>query len=220
LVRIEANAFQGCSALRSICIPASVEVLSKECLATCIRLLVISFESDSHLKRIDHRAFEDCKSLKSIFIPRSVESIGHWCFARCDSLDEVTFECGSKLIRIGEFPFADCKSLKCIHIQTVDGNSVEIPSTNLAMILRAIREGALITYHPHYLTSLSADNSQISSELRPANLRSGHVDMVWYRRKTSFIRQLPQSAVFSTPATDFSDVDFMLGYDQFLNVNC
>jgi hypothetical protein len=220
LARVEARAFEGSSALRSICIPASVAVLSEGCFLACINLSVVSFESDSHLARIEDRVFEDCISVKSIFIPRSVESIGCLSFAHCHSLEDVTFECGSKLVRIGQLTFDGCDGLKCIHIQRVDGNSVSIPSNNLALVLRIIREENLIPIDPHSPTLLSAENSQISSELHSATFLSGQLDMAGDRRRNSSIRQNPQSAVFSTSATDFSGDDFMLGYDQFLKLNC
>jgi hypothetical protein len=219
LVRIEAMTFEGCSALRSICIPASVELLSEACFVSCINLSVVSFESGSHLKRIEHRAFEGI-SVKSIFIPRSVESIGSMCFAHCLCLDELTFECWSKLVRIGQHAFHGCEGLKYIHVQKVDGNSVSIPSNDLKLVVRIIREEKLIPFDPDSPTWLSAGNYRIRRELHSANLRSDRLGSVRYRRRNSSIHQLPPSAVFSTSATDMSDEDFMLGYDQFLNLNC
>jgi hypothetical protein len=71
----ESEAFLSCSSLKSICIPASVEVLGENCLANCRSLSRLTLESTSKLQRIEAAAFSSCSQLKSICIPASTISI-------------------------------------------------------------------------------------------------------------------------------------------------
>jgi hypothetical protein len=217
LVRIEGNAFNCCYAIRSICIPASVEVLSEESFMACIELSVVLFESDSHLRRIEDRAFSDCSSVKSMFIPCSVEFIGNRCFDGCRSMESLTFEFRSKLIQMGESPFCRCKDLKSILVQKVDGNSVRIPSDDRVQILYAIRGELPVPVNPDSPTILSAEDYHIATELRSVNLPWYRVEIVGHRRRNSSLLRLAPSALFPTSAGAFSDEDFMYGYDQFLS---
>jgi hypothetical protein len=49
--RIEAKAFLNCAVLKSICIPALVEILGSECFSNCLSLASVSFESESQIGR-------------------------------------------------------------------------------------------------------------------------------------------------------------------------
>ena len=73
LKRIEKEAFSGCSGLREIEIPASVEVLCEGCFWACRSLQRVTFASGSCLKRIEKEAFGKCSGLREIEIPASVE---------------------------------------------------------------------------------------------------------------------------------------------------
>jgi hypothetical protein len=66
LSRIEAWAFFGCSSLSSICIPAPVEILGKQCFCRCQGLSIVTLEPGSRLPRIEKSVFSDCSSLSSI----------------------------------------------------------------------------------------------------------------------------------------------------------
>jgi hypothetical protein len=56
LQRIDESAFQG-SGLKTIDVPASVEVVCKSCFSECKSLTLVTFESNSKLQRIDESAF-------------------------------------------------------------------------------------------------------------------------------------------------------------------
>jgi hypothetical protein len=74
LIRIEEKALYGRS-LRSVCIPASVEILERECFSGCRLLASVTFESGAKMIEINWRAFSKCSSLESIRIPASVNNI-------------------------------------------------------------------------------------------------------------------------------------------------
>jgi hypothetical protein len=111
LREIGPDAFLSCSALKSICIPASIEILSDNCFTGCSSLSQIVFEPGSQVTHLGPGIFAGCSSLASICIPANVESIGEGCFRCCRLLVEVSFEPGSKLTQIDREAFADCTSL-------------------------------------------------------------------------------------------------------------
>jgi hypothetical protein len=108
--------------MRSICIPASVEVIGNSCFWNehwgDTELARVTFESCSKLKRIDEFGFHGCCQLTSLCIPASVEYIGGYCFCpgagRASALETLTFESGSKLVTIGEKAFGGCERLRSI----------------------------------------------------------------------------------------------------------
>jgi hypothetical protein len=111
-----ANCFSELRSLKSICIPASTQILSKRCFLRCRSLESLTFDSVSTLSRIGEQAFLKCSSLTSIFIPASVGVISSYAFARCRKLRNVEFESGSKLRHIFAGAFSNCYALKSISI--------------------------------------------------------------------------------------------------------
>jgi hypothetical protein len=112
---IDRWAFGENSTLKSICIPASVEILEKCCFLGCSSLSGLTFELGSRLTRICESAFAYCSSLVSICIPVQVEEIQSECFRECHSLTNVVFEAGSRLVRLCKI-FQDCYSLRMLVI--------------------------------------------------------------------------------------------------------
>ncbi len=111
------GAFNGCTALTSINIPASVRTLGTTVFQGCSALTKVTFEAGSQLQTIPgsvnedyydfsgviawqaHRfgLFADCISLSSIEIPENVQTIETCAFTGCTSLTTVTFAKGSLL---------------------------------------------------------------------------------------------------------------------------
>jgi hypothetical protein len=79
LTRIESKAFLGCRALKSICLPSSLQFIGLQCFDGS-SISSLTFESDSTLTRIDSKAFCGCRALKSICVPSSVEVLCTECF--------------------------------------------------------------------------------------------------------------------------------------------
>jgi hypothetical protein len=83
--------------MKSICIPASVQVLCTGRFANCFSLSSLTFESDSKLSRIGGWAFSFCGELRSIRIPGSIRLLEKdWRAA--SSLGRVIFESGASFL--------------------------------------------------------------------------------------------------------------------------
>jgi hypothetical protein len=106
------NAFSYCSALKSIFVPASIEVLGLFSFASCSSLRQVRVESGSKIPELGQGTFVGCSSLRSVDIPATVETIADVCFDSCTSLVEILFEPGSKLTRIEMRAFCECCSLR------------------------------------------------------------------------------------------------------------
>ncbi len=124
------GAFCECSALKSITIPASCEIIGVAAFRKCNSLKHVLFENGAMLRSMKSRAFEGCIALGEIEIPRSCREIED-AFCRCSSLEAVDFEQGSELHSLSE-TFLQCKALKTIVIpascKTIDRAFMECSS--------------------------------------------------------------------------------------------
>ena len=119
--RIEFHAFLGCTSLRSVVIPASVNSL--ECdFSTCVSLVSITVDKDNEV--YDSR--EDCNAVidtvknelirgcQTTVIPSSVTSLGLYAFYGICGLEHIELPAGLK--KIGTSAFERCRNLQSIVI--------------------------------------------------------------------------------------------------------
>jgi hypothetical protein len=140
-------AFADCTALKSISLPSSVEILSRECFSGCTSLDSLIFESGSELKRIEAKAFARCSSLQSICIPQSLNALcKSWALG--SSLQTVVFESAASLAALIEGNDADLNGAFEIKILTYDcdldleGYSVDDRQT-IDGFVHLVRKGSL-----------------------------------------------------------------------------
>jgi hypothetical protein len=103
LREIRSNAFSGVK-LRTIRIPASTEILGRQCFHKCARLEEVIFERNAGLRKIEEEAFRET-GLKSVYIPSSVKILDRGCFRNCRQLSAITFDPESELSEIGSQAF-------------------------------------------------------------------------------------------------------------------
>jgi hypothetical protein len=107
---------QQASHLERLCIPSSIEVISKNCFRGNKRLFNVAFEFGSKIATLGHSAFDECGSLQSICLPSSIDTISESCFRDCTKLSVSTFDPGSKICNLGKSAFRGCSSLQSICI--------------------------------------------------------------------------------------------------------
>ncbi len=112
--QIESLAFSGCSSLKYIELPDSLERLGSQSFANCSSLTSITIPNKVTI--IGKESFSGCSSLTSITIPAGVTSIGYSAFSDCGKLKTVVFAENSQCTSIGSSAFSDCSSLTSINI--------------------------------------------------------------------------------------------------------
>lgn len=99
------SAFENCTALESIVIKGNITTIRVRTFYGCSSLKSITLPES--LERIDGtNAFYDCSSLEEIIIPDKVTTIGDKSFSFCTSLTKVTI--GKSVTSIGKNCFSGC----------------------------------------------------------------------------------------------------------------
>lgn len=111
---IAENAFSYCSALQSIIIPDTVELMDEYAFAGCS--LLQSVKIGANVETIGKDAFYRCEALNELTFSESgnLTTISDEAFARCTSLDQVTLPEG--LTDLGKHSFYDCENLSEIDL--------------------------------------------------------------------------------------------------------
>lgn len=118
LSRIGQSAFKKCGNLKSLTIPAGVEVVPVEMASECYSLESVEFAEGSQLKEVGSEAFIKTK-LKEFTFPDGFTKLGGEVFKDIETLESVTFpasttDFGFKVDSWGDVttPFVRCKNLK------------------------------------------------------------------------------------------------------------
>ncbi|MCC8169653.1 MAG: leucine-rich repeat protein, partial [Oscillospiraceae bacterium] len=101
------GAFYGCSALKSVEIPQSMEYIGENAFRGCTSLE--SMELPDTVNTIGTAAFYGCTALESAVLPESVESAGSYMLYGCSALKSVTVPDG--WTEIPNYMFCGCTSL-------------------------------------------------------------------------------------------------------------
>ena len=88
LSKIGSNAFNGCSALMKVTLPASVTELGFGTFQKCSGLESVTINSS--VSAIPAQCFYGCEKLNNVVIPDSVGKIGDFAFGKCSELDDIT----------------------------------------------------------------------------------------------------------------------------------
>ena len=113
MTSIRYSAFYGCTDIKIITIPDSVESIGSSAFKDCTGLVNVTIGNG--VKSIDYSAFYGCTELTSITIPDSVTSIGGFAFYGCTGLTSATIGNGVETILTGTFQ--NCPGLTTIKIK-------------------------------------------------------------------------------------------------------
>ena len=104
--------FRNCESLESIVIPESVGIIGKYAFAGCSSLNGITIPDT--VTELRYNAFDGCSSLESVSLPSGLESIPENAFSNCSSLKSIALPDG--LTAIGGYAFKGCSSLESVSI--------------------------------------------------------------------------------------------------------
>ena len=104
-------AFQGCSSLAEIALPAGVTSIGSGAFNGCKLLARVLNLENTKVKKIGNGVFNGCAALAEVSLPASLTSIGQYAFLGCKSLTRaVNFE-NTQLTSISSELFRGCSSL-------------------------------------------------------------------------------------------------------------
>jgi len=140
------GAFSGCSALKSLALPAGTTEIGKYAFYECTALETATLGSS--VTKIENYAFGYCYALKSVTIPKTVTTIGNSVFcgknSQHGSLEEVIFEKGgTAALTIGTGVFQYQDKLVSITLPARTNKIANMPSTTATTLqtLRAVFTG-------------------------------------------------------------------------------
>ncbi len=110
------SAFEGCTALRNLVIPAANTSVSTYLVAGCTSLKTVTIPSN--VTSIGRNAFDGCSSLKTVFLPSGIRLIAADTFRNCTSLTGITIP--ANVTTIGAEAFLNCMGLKTVTVRTTD----------------------------------------------------------------------------------------------------
>ena len=105
-------AFQNCTSLEKVVLPASYASLPNYLFDGCKSLREVTLPAD--LTTVGNYVFRNCSSLPSISLPNTISKVGTYMFSGCSSLAEVNFNGNTVLTAFGNYIFQNCTSLKTI----------------------------------------------------------------------------------------------------------
>ena len=91
LTEIQDSAFDSCSHLRNIIIPAGVTAIGNSAFWRCVRLESVTFADGSQLATIGNNVFRECIRLSTITLPATLTQFGAGVFAECSALESIVF---------------------------------------------------------------------------------------------------------------------------------
>lgn len=141
---IYSSAFEECTALNEINIPASVTDIGSEAFRNCSGLN--SVDIGNGVKHIGIYAFNSCTALTDLVIGENVTEIGNWAFATCKSLERITLPDSVK--DIGDHAFAGCQKMKNINIPN-GVTDIELNTFSSCVSLESIEIPDSVTYIGH-----------------------------------------------------------------------
>ena len=106
-------AFDYCTALESIIIPAGVRTIENGVFQQCNALESVSFAGGSLLDTIKGGAFQSCYNLSSIIIPDKVKLIADYAFSFCNNLSYVVIP--SSVDSIGQGVFKESNNIEDVY---------------------------------------------------------------------------------------------------------
>lgn len=150
------GAFAGCSKLKEIYFPDSLESIGYYAFLRCRAIESLYF--GDNLKTIERFAFNDCSAVKEIDFNDKLERIGGYAFGGCTSLKNVSFP--ESLKNIGDYAFYGCKAM----------TEVNIPASVETIVDSAFAQSGV------KVVNIYSENINIASDAFPADAQINFLD--------------------------------------------
>lgn len=112
VVKIDVVAFDSCTSLKWVKLPANLNIINNNLFSYCDKLE--SIDIPDSVTVIENRAFSNCKNLKNVKLPKFLKKLNYRAFEECPSLENIILPDGLKFI--GGGMFSNCTNLREIII--------------------------------------------------------------------------------------------------------
>lgn len=119
IIALVSSAFNGCSSLAEISLPASLTSIGNYAFNGCSSLARVLNLENTKVTSINANAFYNCTSLAEINFPSSLNKIGSFAFYECSSLTKLNIPEEVRNLQILDLAFNNCQSLSVINIISV-----------------------------------------------------------------------------------------------------
>ena len=196
------RAFQSCSAIVSIELPASVTSIGDRVFYKCDKLKKVVFNDG--IVNIPDYTFYRCENLKEVHISDSIETIGAYAFRGCTSLKDISI--GKSVTYIGKGAFLDCTSITEIVIPASVKYVGEYAFRNCTGVKTIIVPTTVETIGRHAFHGLK--NTTLFSD---AKFENGNYPPYWNERWNSSYRPVLWGCVLS------EDLSYVVSYTASAN---
>ncbi|WP_418854978.1 leucine-rich repeat domain-containing protein [Prevotella sp.] len=112
ITSIGSYAFYGCSGLTSLNLPAGITEIGDHTFYCCSRLTSLNLPAG--ITKIDFYAFYGCRGLTSLNLPAGITEIGNGAFSGCSGLTSLNLPAG--ITEIGDYAFQGCSGLTSLNL--------------------------------------------------------------------------------------------------------
>ena len=133
LRHIGLNAFEYCSNLVTIQIPANVIEIEEKAFKDNVRLATIAFLENSKLESIGDFAFQNCGKLERIELPASLESINGSAFYGATALNSITVQIGNSQFMSKDGVLFNLTGSTLVAYPAAHGSSYALPGQTMGI---------------------------------------------------------------------------------------
>ena len=109
---IGSYAFDGCSGLTNLTLPAGITEIGEGAFFGCSGLTSLTLPAG--ITKIGSFAFLGCRGLTSLTLPAGITKIGDYAFQHCSGLTSLTLPAG--ITRIDDYAFSGCSGLTSLNL--------------------------------------------------------------------------------------------------------
>ena len=218
VTRVEANAFKGCTNIRSVSMPNSITYIGDRAFNTCTLMNTITMSNS--VTYIGFRAFAGCHSLTTgVTIPASVTTIGAYAFEGCNKLLKVTFEhkkwnAGSTSVTVNAFNGATL--LKTTYVSVawtkVSTPTLVAPVYDYAALSQEMIDVAVKNYNSVAVTCYFSVYDNSGAEVYSGSITIGANAGGWFSAQTNSSHISPFEILAHFEADGYNDSEEIITY--------
>ena len=113
------DAFKGCTSLKNVTIPKTVERIGEYAFGSCTALEVVTMSEN--VTYIGDAVFNNCSALHTVKLSSKLREIGRWCFACCTALQQIELPSSLQILGVDAFRESGLVKITIPEVQGISG---------------------------------------------------------------------------------------------------